>query len=347
MSRYLLIGIVGLLFHGTLAAEIVVKYINDWKWEGPAAPMLMALDEGYFSAAGLALSVEPGKGSLQAIPRVASGEFQFGSADINSLIKYRDQNPESDLQGIFVVYNTPPFAIVGRRSQGVVGPADLQGRILGAPAADGAFAQWASFYQSSGVDADKVTIENVSFPERESKLAKGEVDAVTGFSFSSVISLQAKGVPIEDISLMLMSDFGLDLYGNVLIVNPEFARQNPNAVKGFVAAATKGYLETIANPAKAIKYVMARNETADEAVELSRLIMAIGHHIVTPEVRTHGIGALQFDRLERSIEQISNSYEFTNRPTATDVFVDTFLPARDARMLLTKQAIVTTVDTTQ
>ena len=80
--------------------------------------------------------------------------------------------------------------------------------------------------------------------------------------------------------------------------------------------------------------MIARNESADEAVELSRLIMAIGHHIVTPEVRQHGIGTVQFDRLERSIEQISRSYEFTQRPSATDVFDDSFLPERASRELL-------------
>jgi len=342
MIKYVLIGIVGLLFHGSLAAETAVKYIHDWKWEGQAAPMLMAVDEGYFAAEGLDVSVEIGSGSVHAIPKVASGEFEFGSADINSLIKYLDQNPEAGLKGIFVVYNTPPFAIVGRRSQGVIGPSDLQGHVLGAPSADGAYAQWQSFVQSSGIDADAVVIQDVSFPEREAKLADGEVDAVTGFSFSSLISLKAKGVPPSDISLMLMSDFGLDLYGNVLIVNPTFAEENPELVKRFVSAATKGYLNCIANPAAAIKHVMARNETADEEVELSRLVMAIGHHIVTPEVRAHGIGTVQYDRLERSIEQISKSYDFTERPAATDVFDDSFLPVREDRELLEADAFAAT-----
>lgn len=337
MNRIFLLGIVALFFHGSLAAETAVKYIHDWKWEGQAAPMLMALDEGYFADEGLDVSIEIGQGSVYAIPKVAAGEYEFGSADINSLIKYLDKNPDAGLKGIFVVYNTPPFAIVGRRSQGVIGPADLQGRVLGAPAADGAFAQWKSFAHSSGIDADAVSIQDVGFPERETKLAEGEVDAVTGFSFSSLISLKAKGVPLADISLMLMSDFGLDLYGNVLIVNPEFAENNPEAVRQFVSAATKGYLNCIANPANAIKHVIARNEAADEEVELSRLIMAIGHHIVTPEVRQNGIGGLQFDRLERSIEQISRSYEFTRRPAATDVFDDSFLPDRSSRELLTAE----------
>ena len=118
-------------------AETAIKFSNDWRWEGPHSWLLMAKDDGYFKEEGLNVTLEPGKGSVQAIPRVASGEFDMGSADINSLIKYRDANPDMNLKGVFVIYNSPPFAVIGRPSQGVVGPADLEGKVLGAPAADG------------------------------------------------------------------------------------------------------------------------------------------------------------------------------------------------------------------
>ena len=316
-----------------LADGQAVRFINDWFWEGPAAPLLLADDEGYFAEEGLDVTLEPGAGSLQAIPRVDSGEFEMGSADINSLIKYRDQNPDSTLRAVYVIYNIPPFAVLGRPSRGVIGPADLEGKTLGAPAADGAFAQWQSFVRANGIDASQVTIEDVGFPAREPALADGQVDAITGFSFSSYLNLQANGVPLGDISLMLMSDFGLDLYGNVIIVNSAFADANPEAVKGFLRAAIRGYQQTVANPAAAVAHVLARNEKADESTELRRLIMAIGHHIDTDEVREFGLGDCQFARLERSIEQLAQSYTFSNKPSAAEIFDPVFLPVAEQRML--------------
>ena len=77
-------------------------------------------------------------------------------------------------------------------------------------------------------------------------LAQGKVDAITGFSFSSYINLKSKGVGEEDISPILMRDYGLDLYGNVLI-GPDFAKSNPDAVKAFVKATIRGYQETAKN----------------------------------------------------------------------------------------------------
>ena len=79
-------------------------------------------------------------------------------------------------------------------------------------------------------------LENVGFPVREPMLAQGEVDAVFGFAHSSYINLKARGVPADDIVVLLMSDYGVDLYGNAMIVSPKFAAEKPEAVKGLLRA---------------------------------------------------------------------------------------------------------------
>ncbi len=314
-------------------AETDIKFANDWKWEGPAAPFLLALDKGYYADAGLDVTMDTGKGSLDAIPRVASGSYQIGTADINSLIKFRDQNPDLAVPAVFIIYNAPPFAIVGRKSLGVSAPKDLEGKTLGAPAPDGAYAQWKAFVKANDIDASKVTIENVGFPVREPMLAQGSVDAITGFSFSSFINLKANGVPEDDISVLLMSDYGLDLYGNAVIVNPTFAEENPEAVKAFIAATVKGFLETFEDPAAAVKYVMAHNDVAREPVELERLEMAISQNMITDEVKANGLGGVDMARLAKSIEQIGDTYEFKAKPAPDAIFDPSFLPPADARML--------------
>ena len=83
-------------------------------------------------------------------------------------------------------------------------------------------------------------IENVGFPVREPMLAAGQVDAIIGFSFSSFINLKDRGVPVDDIVVLLMADYGVDLYGNAIIVNPKFAAEKPEAVKDFLTRLRQG-----------------------------------------------------------------------------------------------------------
>lgn len=309
------------------SAQTPIKFTLDWKFEGPAAPFVVALDKGYFKAEGLDVTIDTSNGSVEPLTRLASGTYDMGFGDINSLIKFRDANPNVPIKAVFMVYNKPPFAIVGRKSRGVTKPKDLEGKKLGAPAADGAFAQWKIFTKANDIDAAKVTIDNVGFPVREPMLAAGQVDAITGFSFSSFINLKDRGVPVDDITVLLMADYGVNLYGNAILVNPKFAAENPEAVRKFLVAFVKGLRETVKNPEAAIASVLKRNDVAKKDIELERLKMALKDNILTPEVKANGFGGVETERFDKSVEQIGLTYEFKNgKPKAADIFDASFLP---------------------
>src|ERR1700742_3100550 len=265
-------------------AQTPIKFSLDFKFEGPAAPFVVAVDKGYFKAEGLDVTIDTASGSLEPITRVASGPYDMGFGDINSLIKFRDANPGTPIKAVFMLYNKPAFSVVGRKSRGVHVPKDLEGKKLGAPPPDGAYAQWPIFTQANGVHPTKVPVVSVGFPVREPMLASGEVDAITGFSFSSYINLKDRGVPANDISVLLMADYGVNLYGNTILVNPKFAAEKPEAVKGFLRAFVKGLRDTIPNPSAAIDSVLKRNDVAKKDVELERLQIALRDNILTPEV---------------------------------------------------------------
>ncbi|MCH8467397.1 MAG: ABC transporter substrate-binding protein [Roseinatronobacter sp.] len=307
-------------------AQTAMPFALDWRFEGPAAPYFVAIDKGFFAEAGLAVEVTAGQGSLDAIPKVATGAFPVGFADINSLIKFLDQNPGAPVIGAMMIYDKPPFAIVGRRSLGVETPSDLEGKVLGAPPPDGAFAQWPIFVAETGIDESAVTIEPVGFPTREPSLAEGTVAAVTGFSFTSFLNTARLGVPEDDISVILMADHGVDLYGNVIIVNTDFAAANPDAVSAFLEAVAKGWVETIADPAAAIESLVAVNPAMDSELELRRLELALRDNVVTEWVLANGMGGIDADRFANSIEQIKLTYEYQTEPDAALYFTDAFLP---------------------
>ena len=314
------------------AAQTPIKFSLDFRFEGPSAPFLIGIDNGYYQAEGLNVTIDTAAGSIEPITRVASGTYDMGFGDINSLIKFRDQNPNVPIKAVFMVYNRPPFSIVTRKSRGVAIPKDLEGKKLGAPAADGAFAQWKIFAQANGIDASKVAVENVGFPVREPMLAAGQVDAITGFSFSSYINLKERGVPVDDIVVLLMADYGVNLYGNAIIVNPKFAAEHPEAVKGFLRAFLKGLKRTVRDPSGAVDSVIKRNDLAKKDVELERLNMALRDNILTPEALADGLGGVDATRLDKAIDQIALTYEFKAKPKGTDIFDSSSLPPAADRM---------------
>jgi NitT/TauT family transport system substrate-binding protein len=178
-----------------------------------------------------------------------------------------------------------------------------------------------------------VTIDHVSFPVREPMLAAGQVDAVTGYSFVSYIALKDRGVQVDDIVVLLMADYGVDLYGNAIIVNPKFAAEKPEAVKGFLRAFLRGLKDTARDPAGALDSVLKRNDDARKPIELERLRMALRDNFLTPEVKQNGFGGIDAARFDKAIEQIALTYNFKARPKANDVFDPSFLPPAEDRRI--------------
>jgi NitT/TauT family transport system substrate-binding protein len=331
-SKTLLVAFFAALTTPALA-QTDIQFALDWKFEGPSAPYFQALDAGYFSDAGMAVTISEGAGSLDAIPKVATGAFPFGFADINSLMRFLDQNPGAPVTAVMMIYDKPPFAVIGRESLGVTKPSDLEGKVLGAPPPDGAWAQFPIFAAENGLDVAAITVEPVGFPTREPMLAEGNVAAITGFSFTSALNLKRLGVPADDISVLLMADYGVDLYGNAIIVNTDFAKANPETVTAFIGAVAKGWKDAIASPDAAVKALMARNPAADAALETERLQMSIDANVLTDYVIENGIGGIDTARMASAIEQTQSVYEFQNTPDAAAYFDSSYLPTDGSLML--------------
>src|SRR5262249_62397745 len=124
-----------------------------------------------------------------------------------------DGNPEMRARAVFMVYNRPPYAVIGRKSRGVVQPKDLKGKKLGAPAADPAYAQWPIFLRANSIEASAITVINIGLPVREPMLAAGQLDAGIGISFETYGDLVGRGRPADDITIMVRAEYCAHTYG--------------------------------------------------------------------------------------------------------------------------------------
>ena len=314
-------------------AQTRLKLTLDGRIDVQAAPFFVAQEQGHFKSEGVDVSVEPSPGGTETFTRVASGAFDIGVGDINTLIRYRDQNSSAPLKAVFVVNNRPSYAVIGRKSRGIEAPADLADKRIGTPAAEPASAAWTAFARVNGIDLSNVRAVSLGLAVREPMLAAGEVDAVTGSSYSTPITLREKGVPAEDITTLLMADYGVVLYGASIFVSAKTLAEKPDAVRGFLRAVTAGLKETLRDPAAAVAAVMRRGNGGNPSIELERLTILLRDSILTPVVRAEGLGEMNAARFDAAIEQIATGYTFKSKPKLDDVFDPSFLPAESERRL--------------
>jgi NitT/TauT family transport system substrate-binding protein len=311
-----------------------VNLVLNFAADGGAAGFYHALERGYFRELGLDMSIEPSKGSADAITRTASQASDLGVGDISTLVEFASRRPEIAPKALFLLHNRSPQAVISLKSSGITKLSDLHGRILGQGPADAPSRMFPALANIAGLDMRRIELRQFSPQLRDTMLITKQVDAVTGFDSTVLFNLKANGIPIEDVTIIYYADNGLDVYGNAILANPAFLQAKPDAVRAFVRAAARGWRDAIADPQAAMVSLGKHNTLARLDIEAQRLAWLGSHQIVTPVTRADGIGAYDRERLARNIAQVAKAFGLARTPELADIYDDRFLPPRDERMPL-------------
>jgi NitT/TauT family transport system substrate-binding protein len=317
-------------------AQTPIKFQLDWRFEGPSAFFLQPAAKGYFKQAGLDVTIDAGNGSGNAVNRVASGSYDIGFADMAALMEFHGNNPDAPNKpvAVMMVYNNTPASVITIKGSNVKKIADLTGKKLGAPVFDAGRRSFQLFQ-----DANKLGPVNwISMDPalRETMLVKGDLDAITGFGFTSILNLEARGVKPEDIIAFPFAQNGVKLYGNAIIVSPKLMKENPAAIKAFLEAFTKGAKEVIANPDDSIQYVKQKDGIINVDLEKRRLRLAIKDAVATPDAKAETFGTLSLPRLALMASQVSDIYKTKTRVNPDLVWDGSFLPLASLKTVLPK-----------
>lgn len=328
----------GMLSTTAVHAETPIKFQLDWRFEGPAALFLQPAAKGYFKQAGLDVTIDAGNGSGGTVTRVASGSYDLGFADMAALMEFHANNPDVPNKpvAIMMVYNNTPAAAFALKKSGIKTPADLVGKKLGAPVFDSGRKSWPIFAKVNKLGG--VTWITMDPPLRETMLVRGDVDAITGFSFTSLLNLEARGVKTEDIVMFPYAQFGVKLYGNAIIASPKILKENPEAVKAFLKAFAKGAKEVMANPDAAIDSVKARDGIINVELEKRRLKIALDQVVNSPDARAEGFGQVKLPRLSLMASQVGDAFATKTRVNPDALWTPAYLPsATDLNVLPAKK----------
>jgi NitT/TauT family transport system substrate-binding protein len=318
------------------AQNTPIKFQLDWRFEGPAALFLTPAAKGYFKDARLDVTVDAGNGSGGTVTRVASGAYDMGFADMAALMEFHANNVDAPNKpvAVMMVYNDTPASVMALKKSGIRAPADLSGKKFGAPVFDAGRRAFPIFAKANNISNVNWTAMDPAL--RETMLIRGDIDAITGFTFTSLLNLEARGVKAADVVVLPYPDFGVKLYGNVIIASPKMIKDNPAAVKAFLVAFAKGAKDVIANPAAAIADVKARDGIVNPELETRRLKLAIDTVINSPNARAEGFGQVNGPRLSLMASQVSDAFGTKTRVNPEAVWNGAFLPTKAELNVLPK-----------
>lgn len=309
-----------------------VKIALDWAFQGPQSVFLYGAEQGEFKKRGINAQIDRGSGSSDTLVRVASGAYQFGWADLATMIKFNVENPGKELIAVYVTGGNSPLAVVTVDGRGIKQPKDLEGKKLGATAGSAALALFNAFAASAGFDASKITWQQMSGQLREPMMVRGDVAAVAGFTTSSIMSVVDLGVPLEKVVTLRYNDYGVKQYGTAIMVRPDYAAKNPKTVAAVVSAINASLKDAIANPKASVASIKARDELVKLPTECIRLVEGLETLTLTDEFKKNGISSIDNTRMTNSIAETLAAFDVKATIPEDKVFTKAFLPPQDERI---------------
>lgn len=309
------------------------KFNLGWKVEASGAGFLLAQQRGYYKDAGLDVAIDTGNGSASAISLVGSGAYDCASADLATMIEFNVNNPSAGLKAVAIQYDLNPNAILVRKGGPIAKPTDLAGKsILGQPF-NASRKLFPAFAKAQGFDPSGVKWENVAPDIGDTRFVKGDFDASAYFFFTGLLNLKARGMGPEQITVFRFSDHGMKSYGNGLVANARSMQDQGEAMKAFVKASTRGWIDAIADPRAGAAAIKTREPLANEEIEFERLKLIVDGTMKTPDTRGQGWGAATAARLQATIDETAGAFGLKSSPAVADIWTERFLPAAADRKL--------------
>lgn len=332
-TRLAAVLVVVALAAGPAAAAEHVSMLMDYVWQSSQAGFTLAADRGYYAAEGLDVTIDHGAGSADTIAKLATGTYDIGFADVNLLVKFNADNPNTRVKAFFMAYDASLASIVTLARTGIKTPKDLEGRSIAAPEVDNVRVLFPAFARLAGFDAGKVRWESVQGSLREAMLAQGRADATASFSTTAFLALTGMGIPASDIVTMRYVDYGLDLYGSALMASEKTITERPKLVAAVARAVTHGMKDALAHPEDAVASIHKRDPLLKDDIELQRFKLVAQQSMVTDSVRRLGLGAAEPERLKRTIGFVAEAFKVANPPGPDGIYTDKFLPPKEARQV--------------
>ncbi len=302
-----------------------VTFSLDINPQGRHAPWYASLAEGYFKDEGLDVSIIPSGGGAQSIQNVESDTATFGFMAIPGLALARAAGAK--IKMVAINYQKMPIAVFSLNpGANVTSAKQLEGLTLGSGSGSATPQILRGYMAQQGLDPDKLQVVDINPSARASALLTKKIPSIEFFVMSKTgLSAAAKASGLE-LQTFVPGDHGLELYSNGIGVKEDYLEKNPDAVRGFVRAALKGWKFAFEHPDKAaedeIKYIPSlKPESIKAEIEIIRALS------VTPETEKNGLGWFDSARMTRDLDFTVKYIGVSGTPPkAADLFAEGFLP---------------------
>jgi NitT/TauT family transport system substrate-binding protein len=315
-NHALLAAALGLTLTGPGFAADLQKVTLQLDWLpqlGNAGPAFIAKKQGYYEAAGLDVTIQPGGTSASAVKVVAGGGAQFGQEYAGVILQARSQGAE--LVGLFGSYQKVPAGYVYHVGQDVKSIADFNGRTVYTQVAS---SNWETTKKTYKLD----NVTDLQF-QGYAAFAQDERAIAQGYGTTAEDELAEQGINVKWIPDPLRADD----YPGTFFTTKQLIDTNPELVRNFVAATVKGWEFIAAHPDEAAQ-LLTEFVPDRSAAQLRKEIDQVTPFVVACEEAAHGFGYQTEARWEKVAAELVESGDIPSAEFVKGAFDPSFFPSK-------------------
>jgi len=307
----------------TASAAEDINFQLDWIAYGRHAPYYVALDKGFYKDRGLNVTIQQGRGTLQGIRTLISGQSQFIFQDIGVMLSVRAKEG-SKIKALACMYQKTPHTFFYMKNKGINAPKDIEGKKAAFSPGDSPRLMFPAFAKANGIDESKVSWLSVDPNSKNAVLLNHAVDGMVTYLFTLPV-LQKAAKAGDEVGTFVYGEHGADFYSNGIGAMEDFIKAKPDVTKNFVQATMQGVADTLANPKEAVSILKKYQAQLDEEVALKEVeIIRTLSNASDPKQK---LGFMSREKMEATQELMVKYLDLTNKVPLEEAFTNEFLPA--------------------
>jgi NitT/TauT family transport system substrate-binding protein len=259
----------------TPAAAQKLTFLLNVPPAGYNAGFELAAEKGFYKAAGLDVTIEPGNGSQTTAQLIAVGKYDIGFADSAPVMKLISDGAKVKILATILQGN--PNAVTALKKTGLKSVADIKGRSVAMPNAGSQSSMFPLVLAANNLKESDIKLINMPPQSMVASLIQGTVEVILGSVDQYDIALKAQG---QEFDSYLFIDSGAPTVSTSIIASEDFLAKHPDVARKFVAASLKGWYATLDNPADAVAAMKkmfpdANEKLAPAQIEATRFLMCV------------------------------------------------------------------------
>lgn len=300
-----------------------------WLTSGFQAAFYLAAAKGWYSQAGLDVSLTPGTGSVTTIQLVGSQRYDAGEAALSSMVPARAKGMA--ITSIAGFFRTGDVALMVPEESPIKGPADLKGKkiIYTAGSFEGPFLD--SFLRAGSLRRDQVEFVNIEPNSRDSVYAKGGVDGMFGSPVGSLIVVNK----VRKSRAILFADYGLSLPGFGIVASLPALKEKGQALRSFATAVSAAwtYIENGHEEEGVQAILKARPNDPVDVEELRQQLHNCAPFLISKTTANLPIGVQSTADWKATIETMENAKVIQPGWKPADFYTNDYLDAKMIKSL--------------